>query len=154
VNYPLSIHVIEHLVLGLIIPALFVLAAPERLKMPRVLVKPPISWLLGVGAMLFPAAMHHPVPHIFENLTIVVMGVMFWWPIIGPREHRLSALGAVAYLFSACLSCTLFGAYLTFSYGASSDQQLAGLLMWVPGCFVYLSAILITVKRWYSETAA
>ena len=28
---------------------------------------------------------------------------------------------------------------------AKSDQQLGGLLMWVPGCFVYLSGILATV---------
>jgi putative membrane protein len=32
-----------------------------------------------------------------------------------------------------------------------SDQQLAGVLMWVPGCFVYLSGILSTVLRWYGE---
>ncbi len=77
--------------------------------------------------------------------------------------------GAVAYLFSACLCCSLLGAFLTFApvglYPAylnppaaissgldpKSDQQLGGLLMWVPGCFVYLTGILATVRRWYAE---
>jgi len=31
-----------------------------------------------------------------------------------------------------------------------SDQQLGGLVMWVPGCFVYLGAILTRVARWYA----
>jgi len=30
-----------------------------------------------------------------------------------------------------------------------NDQQFGGLLMWVPGCSVYLSAILATVSRWF-----
>lgn len=105
--------------------------------------------------MLAPVEMDHQLLHTFESLGWLVAGIIFWWPIFGAvPERRLSALATVLYLFSACLSCTLVGAYLTFSSGASSDQQLAGLLMWVPGCFVYLSAILVTVKRWYSETAA
>jgi len=68
-------------------------------------------------------------------------------------------------LFSACICCSLLGAFLTFGPAGlyathahtqldpKSDQQLAGVLMWVPGCFVYLSAILFTVMRWSGATA-
>ena len=35
-----------------------------------------------------------------------------------------------------------------------SDQELGGMLMWVPGCFVYLSGILSTVLRWYGAEHA
>jgi cytochrome c oxidase assembly factor CtaG len=31
------------------------------------------------------------------------------------------------------------------------DQQLGGLLMWVPACFVYSAAILATLARYYRE---
>jgi cytochrome c oxidase assembly factor CtaG len=31
------------------------------------------------------------------------------------------------------------------------DQQIGGLLMWVPMCLVYLSAILAQFSRWYAE---
>jgi putative membrane protein len=169
-QYPFSAHVVEHLLLALIIPALLLLATPAfplgRLaKLERVLGHPPVSWILGVGAMLlwhipalFNAAMSSGALHVFETLSLLVTGVIFWWPILGPlRDRHLAPLGAVIYLFSACSSCTLLGAYLTFGpavLDARADQQLGGLLMWVPGCFVYLSAILLTVRRWYAEEGA
>ena len=33
------------------------------------------------------------------------------------------------------------------------DQQIGGLLMWVPGCLVYLTAIMAMFARWYGEEA-
>ena len=90
-------------------------------------------------------------------------------------EKRLDPFPAIAYLFSACTACSLLGAILTFTplglYPAylnlddrspilrlvrdgwgldpKNDQQLGGMLMWVPGCLVYLSVILASVARWY-----
>ncbi len=34
---------------------------------------------------------------------------------------------------------------------AAMDQQIGGLLMWVPGCLIYLAAILTMFARWYAE---
>ena len=34
------------------------------------------------------------------------------------------------------------------------DQQLGGLLMWVPACLVYLAAILGSLRRFYHEQPA
>ena len=31
------------------------------------------------------------------------------------------------------------------------DQELGGLLMWVPGGMVFLGAIMVVIARWYSE---
>jgi cytochrome c oxidase assembly factor CtaG len=140
-------------------------------KLERVLGQPPVSWLLGVGTMLawhiptlFNAALANDGLHVFQHLSFLVTGTIFWWPIFGPLEDRhLSTLPAVSYLFGACVCCSLLGAFLTFGpvglypaytgymgLDAKSDQQLAGLLMWVPGCFVYLSGILAVVRRWYN----
>ncbi len=33
------------------------------------------------------------------------------------------------------------------------DQQIGGLLMWVPMCLIYLSAIFAQFSRWYVEPA-
>jgi cytochrome c oxidase assembly factor CtaG len=33
------------------------------------------------------------------------------------------------------------------------DQQIGGLLMWVPMCLVYFAAILAQVARWFAEPA-
>jgi putative membrane protein len=145
---------------------------PARLE--RALGHPPVSWLLGVGTMLvwhfpalFNAALANDTLHIVQHLCFLITGTIFWWPILSPLEERhLQPLSAVTYLFGACVCCSLLGAFLTFGpigfYPAylnppkriwgldpKSDQQLGGMLMWVPGCFVYLSGILSIVIRWY-----
>jgi putative membrane protein len=178
-RYLFSAHIVQHFLLALVIPPLFLLGTPrfdlgKLHKLERAIGQPPVSWLLGVGTMLvwhipalFNAALAHDGLHIFQHLSFLVTGTIFWWPILGPLEDRhLPTLPAVSYLFSACLCCSLLGAFLTFGpvglYTAylnppahlwgldpKSDQQLGGLLMWVPGCFVYLSGILSTVIRWY-----
>jgi putative membrane protein len=180
-RYLFSAHIVQHFVLALVIPPLLLLGTPAfelRVlgELERAIGQPPVSWLLGVGTMLvwhipalFNAALASGGLHIVQHLSFLVTGTIFWWPILAPVENmRLPALGGVAYLFSACLCCSLLGAFLTFApvglYPAylnppehlwgldpKSDQQLGGMLMWVPGCFVYLAAILSVVRRWYSE---
>lgn len=186
-QYLFSAHIVQHFLLALIIPPLLLLGTPRWFaeaalqkpalrKLERVVGQPPVSWLLGVGTMLawhipalFNAALANDGLHIFQHLSFLVTGTTFWWPIIGPLEDRhLPAFGAVSYLFSACVCCSLLGAFLTFGptglYPAylnppehlwgldpKSDRQLGGLLMWVPGCFVYLSGILVAVRRWYGS---
>ena len=194
-TYLFSAHVLQHFLLAVVIPPLWLLGTPGSfagalLKRPclrgleRALSRPPIAWPLGVGAMLlwhvppfFNAALANEPLHIFQHLSFLVTGVIFWWPILSPlSERRLPALAAVAYLFSACTACSLLGAVLAFSSPGSypaylhpedslgllplirrgwgldpaGDQQLGGMLMWVPGCLVYLTAIVASVARWYA----
>lgn len=184
-RYLFSAHIVQHFLLALVIPPLLLLGTPRwfaaaALQRPwlnsleRALGQPPVSWMLGVGAMLawhipalFNAALTNDGLHIFQHLSFLVTGAIFWWPILGPLQDRhLPPLAGVSYLFSACICCSLLGAFLTFGpvglYPAylnpparfwgldpRTDQQLGGMLMWVPGCFVYLSGILSTVLRWY-----
>jgi cytochrome c oxidase assembly factor CtaG len=187
--YLFSAHVLQHFLLALVIPALFVLGTPRKFaaslsrwdRIPALL-----AWALGVGTMivwhvpvLFNAALANDALHIAQHLSFLVTGTIFWWPILHPIEaRRVPPLGAVAYLFSACTFCSILGAVLTFmplglypaylspkdefgilhlvrdTWGLDpkSDQQLGGLLMWVPSCLVYLSAILATAARWFSAT--
>jgi putative membrane protein len=111
-----------------------------------------------------------------QSLSLPAMGAAFWWPILAPRAaRRLPDLAAIAYLLSACLACTILGVSIAFSpvevcaaYGHGADplgalplvrgawgltpaidQQLGGLLMWVPGCTAYAAAILAVVGRFY-----
>lgn len=193
-QYLFSAHIVQHFLLALVIPPLLLLGTPRwfaeaalQKPLPRrlesVLGHPPLSWLLGVGTMLawhipvlFNAALANDGIHIFQHLSFLVTGTIFWWPIAGPLQNRrLPTLGAISYLFSACVCCSLLGAFLTFgpvglypaylnpadTFGIlpmlrnqwgldpKSDQQLGGMLMWVPGCFVYLTGILVSVRRWY-----
>ncbi len=187
-RYLFSAHIVQHFLLALVIPPLLLLGTPAFdlgafSTLERSLGQPPVSWLLGVGTMLvwhipvlFNAALANDALHVVQHLSFLITGTIFWWPILGPLEGRhLQPLAAVSYLFSACVCCSLSGAFLTFGpvgmYPAylnpddklgilpllrdrwgldpKSDRQLGGMLMWVPGCFVYLSGILSTVIRWY-----
>jgi putative membrane protein len=180
-QYLFSAHVVQHFLLALVIPPLLLLGIPKWLaeaalrhpllrKVECMVGQPPVSWLLGVGTMLawhipvlFNAALANDGLHVIQHLSMLATGTIFWWSILGPLDDRhLPTLGAVSYLFSACLCCSLLGALLTFGpaglyptyagYGGldpKSDQQLGGMLMWVPGCFVYLAGIVASVARWY-----
>jgi len=135
------------------------------------------TMLLWHIPLLFNAALANDGLHVVQHLSFLITGTIFWWPVLSPLERRrLAPLPSIFYLFSACTACSLLGALLTFSppgayptylapndpLGAlhmirdgwgldpKTDQQLGGMLMWVPGCFVYLSAILASVARWYA----
>jgi cytochrome c oxidase assembly factor CtaG len=58
----------------------------------------------------------------------------------------LSPGAALVYSITACFSTTLAGAYVAFS-ATTTDQQVAGLIMWVPCCMIYLSVTLAIVLR-------
>jgi cytochrome c oxidase assembly factor CtaG len=132
-------------------------------------------WFWHIPA-LCTAAMQHPGIFAIQSTSLVAAGVAFWRPIFHPQlRRRLPPYTAAIYLFSGCVGCSLLGIYITFSpvsvcplYAAGGgspellhlireqwglthrvDQQLGGLLMWVPACMVYLSAILAKLSSWY-----
>ena len=114
--------------------------------------------------------------------SLLLLGAIFWRQILAPlEEERLSAPGAVLYLFSACVACSILGILITFSpvsvcpvyaqppldrlgilslvqsdWGITpdKDQQIGGLLMWVPMCLVYLAAIIAQLARWFAHPVA
>jgi putative membrane protein len=132
-------------------------------------------WFWHIPAMCT-AGMQHSWVFAFQSASLVAAGAAFWWPVFRPQpEHRLPPHAAALYLFSGCVGCSLLGIYITFSpisvcplYAAGGgspevlrlvheqwglthriDQQVGGLLMWVPACMVYLGAILATFSNWY-----
>lgn len=119
--------------------------------------------------------------HIGEHLCFLVTGMIFWWPLCAPLPaSRYAPLGAMFFLFTAAVASSVLGIILTFAppglypaylhpadtrgllplirnvWGLSPavDQQLGGLIMWVPGGLVYLCAIIGTFARWQSEPDA
>jgi cytochrome c oxidase assembly factor CtaG len=111
-------------------------------------------------------------------LTLLFGGMIFCWPVINPyAEFRIPPLSAVLYLSTACVFCSILGLMITFaplgtyshyvniadSYGylhlirnrwkisAGMDQQAAGLIMWVPCCFIYLTASMAILINWFGS---
>jgi cytochrome c oxidase assembly factor CtaG len=128
---------------------------------------------------LYDAAVENEAVHSLEHLIFLVSATIFWWPVINPikERRRISGLGTILYIFVGAVANTVLGIILTFapavlypvylhpadSYGILAmirsswgldplaDQQLGGLLMWIPGGLFYLSAILVVFARWFSE---
>lgn len=116
--------------------------------------------------------------HVLEHLSFLVCFTVFWWPVLAPRaESRLKPLGAVIYLFAGMAVNSILGIIITFApvgfyaaylhpadpYGWLAtirdqwgitphlDQEIGGIVMWVPGGVVYLIAILSILGSWYSK---
>jgi len=191
-GYLFSAHMLQHILLLLIVPALLLMSLPRWVSLgPRswVLANPFLAWVAGVGAMWFwharplcNAAVSSKLVSTMQIFSLLVLGAIFWRQILAPREdERISAPGAVLYLFSACVACSILGILITFSpvsvcpiyaqppadrlgilnliqtnWGLTpeKDQQVGGLLMWVPMCFVYLSAIVAQLARWFAHPVA
>lgn len=130
-------------------------------------------WFWHVPELCDAAATNGAV-HTVQTLSLLALGTTFWWPVFAPRRaHRLAPGPGIAYLFTACLACTALGIILTLTpvqvcpvfraplaagaawaalrdtITADRDQQIGGLLMWVPMCLVYVAAIIIELFRWF-----
>lgn len=189
-SYLLSAHMLQHLVLSQIAPPLLILGSvgvlaggKEKHIASMLAVRPALAWLIGIGALWFwhappvyGAVATNATLRSIQHLTVLLAGLVFWWPVFGPgASARRGVLATIFYLASACLATTVLGMLLTFApsviyqgYLAGGgdyrvrflclrlgltpqvDQQLAGLLMWVPCCLLYLSTISFSMVRWYS----
>ena len=191
-GYLFSAHMLQHILLLLIVPGLLLLSLPRWVSLgPRswVIANPLVGWIAGVGAMwlwharpLCNAAVSSQLVNALQISSLLLLGAIFWRQILAPREReRMSPPGAVLYLFSACVACSILGILITFSpvsvcpiyaqapadrlgmlnviqsdWGITpdKDQQIGGLLMWVPMCLVYLSAIIAQLARWFAHPVA
>jgi len=120
-------------------------------------------WIWHVP-MLFQAALLHPVVHILQHGCFLGSAVAYWWTVIGGRAQKPSP-SSIASLFTTMLHTSALGALLTFapspwyvidgarSFGLSAleEQQLGGLIMWVPGGMAYLVVGLKVVGRWLAS---
>jgi putative membrane protein len=132
------------------------------------------AWLIHAIAIwcwhipsLFQSTLHSELLHALQHLSFVVTALLFWYAIIHPRPR--AALGmSILYLFTTAVHTAVLGALMTFSrspwypdYAASAvrwgispeqDQQLAGLIMWIPASVVYLVAALLIMRRWLRDS--
>ena len=109
---------------------------------------------------LYDAAQGQTGLHYLEHTAFFLTAILFWWPVIHPSggSRTLSKVAGIGYFSVPMFESTLIGALLTFStrpfyatyalaprvtsLSVVDDQQLAGLIMWIPGGLVYVAAIL------------
>ena len=73
-------------------------------------------WTWHVPA-LYDAALRHPLVHVFEHLTFLSAGLLFWWHLLSPirSRYRLAGLKAVGYVAATKLLVGALGMAITFS---------------------------------------
>ena len=107
--------------------------------------------------------------HILEHLMFLVAGVIMWWPILSPLPEvpRSPYFVQMLYLFVQPTVPSILGAVITFSDGvlyswyaeaprvwdisAHTDQQIGGLIMWLPGGLAFLLALAVMFLIWASK---
>jgi putative membrane protein len=106
--------------------------------------------------------------HALQHMAFLGSALLFWWAVFHGTRARLRYGAAVLCLFFTAIVTAGLGALLTIAphplypvYSAGvrgwglaplEDQQLAGLIMWIPGGLTYLVAALALTKAWLTES--
>ena len=135
-----------------------------------ILVLPVIVWMLHTVALwawhvpsAYSAALENDWLHALEHASFYITSTLVWWVGLRPLRDGRGTGAALTVLAGTLLQSGALGALLTFSgtpwyYGQSAgaalwnlsaleDQQLAGLIMWIPAGLFYLAGILVIVHR-------
>jgi cytochrome c oxidase assembly factor CtaG len=117
---------------------------------------------------LYALALENTLVHRMQHVSFFATALLFWWVLLHGRGQgrslRVRDGIAIACLFVTVLHSGVLGAVLTLSskiwipdqdalagdFGLSplEDQQLAGILMWVPMGTLYTAAALFFAYRW------
>lgn len=127
-------------------------------------------WLWHMPA-LFEPALRNEAMHALQHASFLAVALLYWTSLLrGGSGIGAGGGAAVLSLFATTMQTGILGALLTLgtvpwyaAYGAAAaawgltpieDQQLAGLVMWVPGGFVYTGVALALVTAWLRDAEA
>jgi putative membrane protein len=124
-------------------------------------------WIWHVPS-LYEAALRNSGIHAVEHLSFVITAALFWWGMVHGRYGRMAYGVSVLYVFLTAVHSSVLGALMTIAPGvlyptyaatgaawqvdALEDQQLAGLLMWVPSGLVFIVLGLALFAAWLGES--
>jgi putative copper resistance protein D len=193
----LSVHMVQHMVLSMVVPLAVALSAPVTLAL-RTLPRRPRRWLLAVlhsrvGKVLtfppltlglyvvspwalyfsgwYPASLHSAFVHEAMHVHLVVVGSLFFWPLVGldPVPGRVAypfrmLLVLLTLPFHAFLGVTIMaqtdliggdwypdlhrGDLGSWLPDPADDQHLAGGLLWSSGDLVGLLIFGVLFVQW------
>lgn len=112
------------------------------------------------------AAMADHDVHILQHLTLIAASVLMWWPLLSPLPElpRLSYPGQMLYCFLMVVPMSVVAIYIAMAdtvlypayasaprmWGISPmmDQQIGGLIMWIPGGLFFYGIMTVVFFRW------
>jgi putative membrane protein len=117
---------------------------------------------------LYVAALRHDGVHALEHFAFLITAALFWWGMVHGRYGRIGYGIAVLYVFLTGVHSSILGALITVApnvwypayataaaawhLDALEDQQLAGLLMWVPSGVIFIVFGLALFAAWLGES--
>jgi putative copper resistance protein D len=195
-----SVHMGQHMILGMLVPILLVLGAPVTLALralapsgragppgarewllaavhspvARLFTHPIVALVLFVGSYyvlyfsaLFPAALPEHWAHKLMNLHFLLVGALFFWPIVGvdPAPRRLPHAARMGLVFVSVPFHAFFGVAVMSANTALGgdyyrslalpwvpdvlrDQQLGGGLAWAAGEVPLLIVVIALLVQW------
>jgi putative membrane protein len=116
---------------------------------------------------LYNMALESVAMHRLQHTLFLFTALLFWWAMLNARSRRREGL-AIILLFITSLHGAVLGILLTlsstiwyprqgglaaeFCLTPLEDQQLAGLIMWVPAGVVYLGVAMVLAGRWITAS--
>jgi putative membrane protein len=112
----------------------------------------------------FDAAVTNVAVHRMQHLSFLATAIVFWWSVLRTSDRGLAAW----HLFITMLHMSILGALMALAprvlYVAQTatasewgltpleDQQLAGIVMWVPAGTIYAGAALALFTVWIARS--
>jgi putative membrane protein len=106
--------------------------------------------------LLFQATLTSDFVHAAQHLSFLLSALLFWWAVMQGPHRKLNFSVAILYMFTTALHSGALGALITFAgsvwypaYAATApswgltgmeDQQIGGMIMWIPACTSYIIA--------------
>lgn len=127
----------------------------------------PTVFMLNIAVLLlwhipalYEAAFAHMFIHALEHTSFLLTAALFWWTVQHMKNHGARIL----LIFGVMMTSGFLGALMSFSRSAwyshhaqyvgawgltaLEDQQLAGLLMWIPPGVVYAVTAALVLAAW------
>jgi putative membrane protein len=147
----------------------------EQIPFITLIVTPLSAFLLHAAALwlwhipsLYQATLDSDFIHALQHLSFFLSGVLFWSALYGAGRATMTYGAGVLYVFGTAIHSAGLGALLTFSsvlwypiYAGRTqlwhltplqDQQLGGLLMWVPSGIVFIVIGIWMFARWLATS--
>lgn len=124
-------------------------------------------WVWHIPA-LYQATLDNEPIHALQHLIFLCTALLFWYTLIHGRYGRMGYGIAFVYVFTTALHTSVLGALMTFAQQvwypiyngrtapwhltALQDQQLGGLIMWIPSGIVFIVVGLAMFAAWIGES--
>ena len=188
-HYLQSVHMFQHVLIGLVAPPLLLLSlsptmVASLLRIPglKPLTEPVPAQLIFAIVMggwhlplLYNLTVHSEGVHVFEHLTFMAAGALFWWPVVGvtsaAASWRLGEVGRVFYMVFGTVPADTVAVILMFArvpfysfyvgmprllpgIDPLTDQVLAGVVLMTVGKLSSLVAIIDIFFGWLARARA